>query len=52
MVGFVEALRDCLYDLRLPSSARLGSLLLVSVVTFVLGLSIFKRLEGRLAEEL
>jgi ABC-type polysaccharide/polyol phosphate export permease len=52
MVGFVEALRDCLYDLRLPSAARLGSLLLVSAVTFLFGLSVFKKLEGRLAEEL
>lgn len=52
MVAFVEAFRDCLYDLRLPSPARLGSLLLVSVLTFLGGLRIFNRLEGRLAEEL
>jgi len=52
MVGFVEALRDCFYDLRLPSAAQLGSLVLVSAVTFVVGLSLFKKLEVRLAEEL
>lgn len=52
MVGFVEALRDCLYNLRLPSATRLGSLVLVSALTFLFGLSVFKKLEGRLAEEL
>ena len=52
MVGFVEALRECLYDLRLPSLTRLGSLVLVSALTFAFGLSVFKKLEGRLAEEL
>lgn len=52
MVGFVEAFRDCLYDLRLPSVTTLGSLVVVSVSTFLIGLSVFKKLEGRLAEEL
>ncbi len=52
MVGFVEALRDCLYDLRLPSATRLGSVLLVAVTTFAVGLLVFRKLEGRLAEEL
>jgi ABC-2 type transport system permease protein len=52
MVGFVEAIRDCLYDQRLPSTARLGALFLVSAVVFVAGLLVFKKLEGRLAEEL
>lgn len=52
MVGFVEAFRDCLYHVRLPSFARLGSLLLVSVFSFVVGLWVFNRMEGRLAEEL
>jgi len=52
MVVFVEALRDCLYDLRFPSAIRLGSLLLISGVTFLAGLAIFAKLEARLAEEL
>jgi len=52
MVVFVEALRDCLYDLRFPSVIRLGSLLLISGVTFLAGLAIFAKLEARLAEEL
>ncbi|MDQ3680162.1 MAG: ABC transporter permease [Actinomycetota bacterium] len=52
MVSFVEAIRDCLYDLQVPSAARMGSLLLVSAGTFLAGLYLFKRLEGRLAEEL
>lgn len=52
MVSFVESIRDCLYHLRLPSAPRLGYLLLVSAVTFLAGLAVFKRLEGSLAEEL
>ncbi len=52
MVGFVEAFRDCLYDLTFPSLASLGYLTAVSVVTFLGGLVVFKRLEGKLAEEL
>ena len=52
MAGFVEAIRDCLYDLQMPPAARLGSLLLVSVSTFLAGLYLFKAREARLAEEL
>lgn len=52
MVAFVEALRDCLYDLQMPSAGRMGSLLVVSTSTFFAGLYLFRRFEGRLAEEL
>ena len=52
MVGFTQAYRHATYDLRYPSLASFGYLLLVSVATFLLGLAIFNRLEGRLAEEL
>lgn len=52
MVAFVEALRDCLYDLKAPSAGRMGLLLVVSAGTLFAGLYLFKRLEGRLAEEL
>ncbi|HET7489806.1 MAG TPA: ABC transporter permease [Acidimicrobiales bacterium] len=52
MVGFVECFRDLLYDLRLPSLVTLGYVSLVSGVTFLAGLFIFNKLEGRMAEEL
>ena len=52
MVGFVESFRDLLYDLRMPPLGELAYLLVVSVVVFAVGLAIFARFEGRLAEEL
>jgi ABC-2 type transport system permease protein len=52
MVGFVEAIRDCLYDLQMPSAGRMLSILVVSASTFFAGLYLFRRFEGRLAEEL
>jgi ABC-2 type transport system permease protein len=52
MVGFVEAYRDLLYDLRLPPLADLSYLVAVSVVTLAVGLAVFNRLEPKLAEEL
>lgn len=52
MVRFVEAYRDCLYDLRFPP--LLDSLYLVGIAaaTLALGLLVFARLEPKLAEEL
>ena len=52
MVRFVEAYRDCLYDLRFP--ALLDSLYLfgVSAATLALGVFVFSKLEPKLAEEL
>jgi lipopolysaccharide transport system permease protein len=52
MVRFVEAYRDCLYDLRFP--ALLDSIYLVGVsgATLALGVFVFSRLEPKLAEEL
>jgi homopolymeric O-antigen transport system permease protein len=52
LTRFVITYRDLLYSLRWPSAADLAYLLVVSVVTLVLGYTIFGRLEGRLAEEL
>ena len=52
MVRFIEAFRDCLYNLRLPSPGVVAALLGVSLVTLAAGLAIFRRLEPRLAEEL
>lgn len=52
MVGFVEAFRDLLYHLRLPTSGEVTYLVVVSVLVFLGGLWLFNKLEGRLAEEL
>ena len=52
MVGFTEAFRDLLYHLRLPSAGLVAYLLVVSVAVFAFGLTLFNKLEGRLAEEL
>lgn len=52
MAAFTEAFRDCLYDVRLPSLSNVAYLVTISVVTFFVGLMIFGRFEGRLAEEL
>lgn len=50
--AFVEAFRDCLYDERVPSAGRLGYLVAWSLGTLVVGYFVFRRYEGRLAEEL
>lgn len=52
MAAFAEAFRDCFYHLRLPSLSTMAYLVTLSVATFFLGLFIFGRFEGRLAEEL
>lgn len=52
MVGFTEAFRDCLYDLRFPPAVDLLVLLGVSLAALLGGLAVFKRLEPGLAEEL
>ena len=52
MVRFVEAFRDCLYDLRLPNLSTMAYLTSVSLGSLVIGAFIFSRLQHRLAEEL
>ena len=52
MVAFVEAIRDCFYDLRFPSMKLLAYLVAISTVTLLFGLFLFSKLEGKLAEEL
>ena len=52
MVRFVEAYRDCLYDLRFPPLADVLYLVAVAAVTLVAGGLLFRRLEPKLAEEL
>ena len=49
---FVEAFRNTLYDGRLPTWQNSVFLVLASVIALLLGYLLFKRYEGRLAEEL
>jgi lipopolysaccharide transport system permease protein len=52
MVRFVEAYRDCLYDLRFPALLDTLYLFGVSAATLALGVFVFSKLEPKLAEEL
>ena len=52
MVRFVEAYRNCLYDLRLPSLATWAYIVAAAMVALGAGLWAFGRLEPKLAEEL
>jgi len=52
MSQFVKAYRNVLYDLRFPSPATWGYLIAVSAFSLVVGATVFRRFEGRLAEEL
>jgi ABC-type polysaccharide/polyol phosphate export permease len=52
LTRFVEAYRDIFYSLRSPALWEFGYLLAVSVVTLGVGMVVFSRFEGRLAEEL
>ena len=52
MVGFVESLRDVLYVQRAPDLGTVAYLVVVTAGLFALGTWLFRRLEGRLAEEL
>jgi ABC-type polysaccharide/polyol phosphate export permease len=52
MVRFVEAYRDCLYDLHFPAFGDLAYLVAVAAVTLGVGMALFNRLEPKMAEEL
>ena len=52
MVRFVEAYRNCLYDLRLPSLGTWACIVGAAAVALAGGLLAFRRLEPKLAEEL
>jgi ABC-2 type transport system permease protein len=51
LVRFIEAYRDVLYDLRMPSLLTLGYILLWAIAMLLLGGWVFSRLDRRLAEE-
>lgn len=52
LTRFVEAFRDVMYDMRMPPLDELAYLLGLSVASLLVGLAVFSRLEGKLAEEL
>jgi len=52
MARFAEALRDLVYDGRMPDAGTIGYLTAVTAVVVVAGHVIFRLLEGKLAEEL
>jgi lipopolysaccharide transport system permease protein len=52
MTDAVLAFRSMLYDGTTPGWLGLGYFFLVAVITFTVGMYVFNRLEGRLAEEL
>ncbi len=52
MVRFVEAYRDCLYDLRSPPLLDWAYLIAVAAITLAIGWSVFTKLEPKLAEEM
>jgi len=52
MVGFVELFRDVLYDVRAPDLSTLAYVTGWSLASLLAGYALFRRFEGRLAEEL
>ena len=52
MTHFVSAFRAVFYDFRFPSAAELLVITAVGATSLVLGYLVFRRFEGRLAEEL
>jgi len=52
MVGFVELFRDVLYDVTMPDLSTLAYVTAWSVASLIAGYALFRRFEGRLAEEL
>jgi ABC-2 type transport system permease protein len=52
MTRFAEAYRDLLYDLRWPDGGTVAYLVACAVIALLVGATAFRRLQGRLAEEL
>jgi len=52
MTRFVTALRNLAYDMRMPTGATIAYLFVVSIGTFLIGLTLFRRMSRRFAEEL
>lgn len=52
MVRFVEGFRDVFYDLRMPALTSVLYMLAWAIIMLVVGITMFRRFEPRLAEEL
>jgi ABC-type polysaccharide/polyol phosphate export permease len=50
--GFVVAIHQVMYDMRMPSALRFGQMIGYAVLSFALGAWVFNRLSPRFAEEL
>jgi ABC-type polysaccharide/polyol phosphate export permease len=50
--SFITAVHNIVYDLRMPSWARLGQLAAFAIVSFAIGAWVFDRLSPRFAEEM
>jgi ABC-type polysaccharide/polyol phosphate export permease len=51
-VQFIESFHRVLYDRRMPTLQNWTYLVVVAAVSLVIGAAVFRRFEGRLAEEL
>ncbi|MDP9071707.1 MAG: ABC transporter permease [Actinomycetota bacterium] len=52
MVAFVEAYRDCLYELRFPPAGDVMEMVVAAALALAAGVAVFRRMEPKLAEEL
>jgi ABC-type polysaccharide/polyol phosphate export permease len=52
LTQFVGAMRSLVYDLQMPSAARLAGIAVVSIATALIGWSVFRRYAVRVSEEL
>lgn len=52
MTAFVQAYKSCLYDLRPPTAMMWASMVVTSIVSYLVGILAFNRLQGRFAEEI
>lgn len=52
MTSFVQAYKACLYDLRMPTAAMWLGIGVSATVSYVVGILMFNRLQGRFAEEI
>ena len=52
MTSFVQAYKSCLYDLRLPTLSMWSGMGSAAILSYVVGMSVFNRLQGRFAEEI
>ena len=52
VTGFVQAYKSCLYDLRFPTFMMWLSIVVSALVSYIVGMAVFDRLQGRFAEEI